>query len=745
MSKAIRIIHLEDIRSDADIVRRELTKGGLSFEYKWVTSKESYEQALKEFSADIILSDHSLPGFSSAEAFHILKESGQDIPFILVTATVSEEFAVTMMQEGVADYLLKDRLQRLPAAITNALEKWEAERARASSHERLVQNEKRFRSLIENSADMIGLSDSKLQPLFVSSSYTRITGRTLEERRQSEIDFIHPDDRRDYYQVLEKVMRKPREYIPVRYRMLHKNGHYIWVEGTIINMLQEEAIGGILFNLRDVTDRVTAEESLKKSQANISAIIENSNASIYSIDRQFRYISFNSLLKDSLKQVYGLEIKVGDHVFDFLKKLDPAEQDQWRRRYTEALSGNRVEFEKEIKFGDHHSFQSFSINPIIEGHYVTGLSCFAWDITPQKTAALKVARSEARFRALIENNHEAITLRDIGGQLLYASPSVYRMLGHRQGEDFDELAKQEIHPDDMEVIRHLYQNVKSSHGIAYPATFRLRRKSGDYIWLEGVITNLMNDEHVKGVISNFRDVTERKANEHQREKITLDLVERNKNLEQYAYIVSHNLRAPVANILGISNLLEMSELTDTDRQQSLEHLFSSARKLDEVIRDLNLILQMRQNIGEKKQEVNLEAMVGEVMSGMTSIDINKVTISTDFKVPLVSTVKSYLYSIFYNLISNSIKYSREGVGAIIRISSDLAGDRVRLCFADNGMGIDLDAHGESIFGLYKRFHHGHAEGKGIGLFMTKTQVETLGGRISIKSEVNQGTEFIVEL
>jgi PAS domain S-box-containing protein len=744
MSKTIRVIHLEDIRSDADIVRRELNKGGLAVDLKWVTSKGSYVKALTEFSPDIILSDHSLPGFSSVEAFQLLRESGLDVPFILITATVSEEFAVSMMRDGIADYVLKDRLPRLPVAITNALEKWQAERERVSSHERLVKSDQRFRALIENSADMIGLSNDEFQPVFASSSYTRITGRSLSERRQSDIDFVHPDDRKNYYQVLEKVRNRPREYYPLRYRMLHKNGQYIWVEGTVINMLDDESINGILFNLRDVTSRVNAEEALRKTQANVTAIIENSNVSIYSIDRQFRYISFNSLLKNNLKQVYGLDIKVGDHVFEFLKRLDPTEQDDWKERYTEAFSGNRVEFEKEFKFGEYHSYQSFSINPIIEGHYVTGLSCFAWDITPQKIAALKVARSEARFRALIENNREAITLRDLSGRLLYASPSAFRMLGHEIGEEFPELAKQDIHPDDVGIIQQLLQNVRSSHGIAYPATYRSRRRDGRYVWFEGVVANLIDDEQVKGVVANFRDITERKELELQREQITLDLVERIKNLEQFAYIVSHNLRAPVANILGICNLLELDEVSEPDREQALKHLFGTARRLDEVILDLNLILQMRQNISEKKQQIILEDLMNEVKASITS-HRQQVVISTRFEVPSISTVKPYLYSVFYNLITNSIKYSREGVAPEIHITSEKANDRVKLRFIDNGMGIDLNAHGESIFGLYKRFHPGYAEGKGMGLFMTKTQVETLGGKISVNSRVNQGTEFIVEL
>lgn len=746
MSQPIRIIHLEDIRSDAEIVKRELTKGGLSFDLIWATSKDAFLKALSEFTPDIIISDHSLPGFSSQEAFHALQRSGLNVPFILVTATISEEFAVSMMREGIADYLLKDRLQRLPGAVTNALEKWQSEREKITSHELLVQNEKRFRGLIENSHDMIGVSDANFRPTFASSSYTRITGRTLKERRAGDLDFIHPDDRSGYYAILNSVIMEPGKYFPVLYRMLHKNGSFIWVEGTVVNMLDDESIRGILFNLRDVTARISAEESLKKSQASITAIIENTNVSIFSIDRQFRYLSFNTFLKKNLNKVYGLNIKVGDHVFDFLEKLDPSQLDDWRRIYTEAFRGNRLQFEKEFVFGDFHAFQSFSINPIIEGDYVTGLSCFVWDITEQKQAALKVAQSEARFRALIENNYDAITLRDRTGKLMYASPSAGRILGIDPGEFAEILNQPPVHPEDVEATRQLYEIILEDPGVPHPVNMRVKHKQGQYLWLEGVMTNMLHNDSVKGIVTNFRDVTERKESELQREKITLDLIERNKNLEQYAYIVSHNLRAPVANILGLSNLLDLPGVSEADRQESLAHLFTSTRRLDEVIKDLNLILQMRHNISDKKEEVTFDNVVNDIKSSIQGLILKrKMDFTTNFQVKSIATVKSYLYSIFYNLITNSIKYKKPEGKLSIYISSEMVGDRLRLSFKDNGLGIDLSAHGSSVFGLYKRFHIGQAEGKGMGLFMTKTQVETLGGRISVKSEVGEGTEFIIEL
>lgn len=747
MSGRVRILLLEDMLSDAEIIRRSLKDTHPNAEFKWVQTREQYQEAIGSFNADVVISDHSLPGFNSQEAFWMLKDSGIDIPFILVTATISEEFAVTMMKAGIADYLLKDRLQRLPLAITNALQKWETERQKQRSLDLLLHNERRFRAMIEHSHDMIGVTDENLIPLYVSQSFSRISGRSMADNySKGGIEYVHPADREEYYATINKVKSTPGKYFPLLYRMLHGSGDFIWVEGTVVNMLNDEAIGGILFNLREITDRKEAEESLKKSRANLTAIVENSNVSIYSIDRQFRYISFNTFLRDSLMH-YGLSPKVGDSIFEFLKLFDPGEVDDWQNKYTDAFSGKRVEFEKEFTIGGVYSCFHFSINPIIEDNFVTGLSCFAWDVTPQKIAARKMIQSEARFRALTENNYDAIVMRDANRRMIYASPSVERLLGYSEHELTNSVIDIYIHPDDVEIVKTTYEKMLKRPDVPFPISMRIRKRSGVYMWAEGTVTNMLNNPDVQGIVSNFRDITERKEGEIQREQITFDLIERNKNLEQYAYIVSHNLRAPVANILGLANLIEMQGVTGADLKTSVRHLYNSARNLDEVIKDLNLVLQMRQSINEQTEILEFAEIVKDVEMSITDlVRKSHVEIKTDFsKVSSITTVKSYLYSIFYNLITNSIKYKQEAIRPVINITSEMINDRVRIIFRDNGMGIDLKLYGAKLFGLYKRFHIEHAEGKGMGLFMTKTQVEALGGKIAVQSQVNMGTEFIIEL
>jgi signal transduction histidine kinase len=127
MDQPLKILHLEDLAADAEIVDRVLRKAQFHFEKKVVAGKIDFILALRDFRPDIILSDHSLPAFNSLEALRITREENIPVPFILVTATVSEEYAVSVIKEGASDYILKDRLERLPNAVQNALDKRRAE------------------------------------------------------------------------------------------------------------------------------------------------------------------------------------------------------------------------------------------------------------------------------------------------------------------------------------------------------------------------------------------------------------------------------------------------------------------------------------------------------------------------------------------------------------------------------------------------------------------------------------------
>lgn len=235
-----------------------------------------------------------------------------------------------------------------------------------------------------------------------------------------------------------------------------------------------------------------------------------------------------------------------------------------------------------------------------------------------------------------------------------------------------------------------------------------------------------------------------KENNIEMNKVTNDLIDRNNDLEQFTYIVSHNLRAPVANIMGISDLINSisGDSTIKDEEQLMTSLSVSVKKLDEIILDLNDILKARATLNERKEVISLSFLVEDIRVSIAHIlQTEGVIINSDFSAASqVFSSKSYMYSIFYNLISNSIKYRQDGVSPVIHITSYYADSKIHLTFKDNGRGIDLNKNSREIFGLYKRFDYS-IDGKGMGLFMVKTHVKTMGGTITVKSQLNKGSEF----
>ncbi len=259
---------------------------------------------------------------------------------------------------------------------------------------------------------------------------------------------------------------------------------------------------------------------------------------------------------------------------------------------------------------------------------------------------------------------------------------------------------------------------------------------------------LSNEDTLGKALVAMRDNLEK--SEKELLAITEDVIQRNKDLQQFTYIVSHNLRAPVANIMGISNLLnnaaEEEHATKNGNNEFLKGLSVSVNKLDGIILDLNDILNIKNPGFEKKEKVFFSSLVADITSSINHIiQKEQVIIISDFlAAEYIFTLKSYIYSIFYNLILNSIKYHQPGLPPLIEIKSSLFNNNIQLTFTDNGKGFDVKKNGADIFGLYKRFDTS-VEGKGIGLFMVKTEVETLGGNITLQSVVNKGTQFIIKL
>ena len=220
-----------------------------------------------------------------------------------------------------------------------------------------------------------------------------------------------------------------------------------------------------------------------------------------------------------------------------------------------------------------------------------------------------------------------------------------------------------------------------------------------------------------------------------------ELVKYNNELIQFSYTVSHNLRGPVARMLGLTRLMKRTD-DEIEKQRLEDMVLKSSEELDEILKDLSLIIDIRNDIYRIREKVFLRDEWNKAINllGNNLTSVYKLQVDFD-AAPYVFGIRPMIQSIFYNLLSNAIKYQSPERKLEICVSAVKVDDqRTIITVADNGMGIDMKSQKNNIFKLYKRFHP-HVPGKGLGLYLVKTQVETLGGTIEVESEPDRGTSF----
>ena len=204
MNSEIRILMLEEYSDDAELAECELRDAKIAFVAKRVAGKTAFMDELKDFAPDVIFADFALTGFTALDALRLLHEYDCDIPFILVTGSLSELVAVECMKQGADDYVLKSSLKRLPSALLNVLKKKELERAKAEAEELLRQAEDEHRVILDYARDLISLLDVDGKFIYASPSFKEVLGFTPRELLGiSALSLLHPDDREAMMEVLK--------------------------------------------------------------------------------------------------------------------------------------------------------------------------------------------------------------------------------------------------------------------------------------------------------------------------------------------------------------------------------------------------------------------------------------------------------------------------------------------------------------------------------------------------------------
>lgn len=287
-----------------------------------------------------------------------------------------------------------------------------------------------------------------------------------------------------------------------------------------------------------------------------------------------------------------------------------------------------------------------------------------------------------------------------------------------------------------EFFRGLWKTI--ARGNVWSGDIRNRAKDGSYYWVATTIVPYLDAKGKPYQYVSIRfDITKQKRQEN-------ELQRRTKQLEDFCSIVSHNLRAPLSNLLLLTSMIQESE-TFEDQKILIDKLGKPVHLLNEIFNELVESLQVRQDTAIKRDALRFGDCFEKVMN-LLNVEVlhPEINIHYDFSEALeIRYPKKYLISILQNLLSNAIKYRSAERELKIFVKSYVENDTICLKMTDNGQGIDMKAHGHKLFGLRKTFHD-NPEAKGFGLFITKTQIESFGGSIHAESKPGKGSTFFVQ-
>lgn len=285
MNKFLKALFVEDIEDDAQLLLRELKKGGYNLTYRRVETAEQMSEALRSDVWDVIIADYNLPNFSGPEALMLLKESGVDIPFIAVSGSIGEDNAVEILKKGAHDFITKTNLSRLVPAIEREVEEFKIRKAHKQAEEALQQSEKRYQTLAQISPVGIFRTDAMGYTTYVNPRWCQITGLSADDALgYGWLEAVHIDDREKLSKSWTEALQNHKEAFS-EYRIVRPDGTVAWVMGQAVpeKNFQNQAIAYV-GTITDITARKLAEEALRESEKRYRTLFDSSPVSLWEED-----------------------------------------------------------------------------------------------------------------------------------------------------------------------------------------------------------------------------------------------------------------------------------------------------------------------------------------------------------------------------------------------------------------------------------------------------------------------------
>ncbi len=381
--------------------------------------------------------------------------------------------------------------------------------------------------------------------------------------------------------------------------------------------------------------------------------------------------------------------------------------------------------------------------PIYKNGEFTGLIGTIQNINSLTLSEIKTKENEYHLRTLLDNLPLNVFIKDLDSRKILVNKSEMKYCGVKKEseilgkDDFEfldyETAKKS-RKDDLRVMQDL-KPILSKEMVHF------KNDGSKTVFLTSKIPLVNTDGSAYGLVGISMDISELKQKEEELKDLIAVTSLQNKKLLNFAHIVSHNLRSHTANFSMLLDFL-IDEKDEVERLKLMEMLTNSSDNLLETLNNLNEVVDINSKTGLEKKSVNLTKEITSVKQKLTTqISEHKVKIINKIDPEVyVKVIPAYLESILMNFITNAIKYRSPKRRPIIKLNSKNEDGYTVLSIQDNGLGIDLEKYGDKLFGMYKIFHD-RKDARGIGLYITKNQIEAMKGKVAVESSVGSGTTF----
>lgn len=595
---------------------------------------------------------------------------------------------------------------------------------------------------------------------YTSSGIKEIFGLTPEQVKKDAspvFNVLHPDDLHRVKASIKDSAEKMTLWKET-FRVNLPNEKTIWVEGNATPQKQDD--DSILWHgfVQNITEQKRKHDELIYNKNLLEALYDQSPIGITLNEFEtWKFLDVNNKLLDP--SGYSKDEFLSLNYWDLTPKA--FERLEFKALQQLKSKGSYDVFEKELirKDGTRYpvAIQGFMIKDTNGKKLVWS---FIRDISHEKEAERKLQEAISNLQAILNASKQvSIIATDTNGKITLFNSGSERLLGYKDEEMLGKYEPWLInHPDELEklsseLLQKYNRKLKGFDAFVYEAKIGkpstkewtyIRKDGSTFPVLLSVNTIIGSDNEIVGYLSVATDISKLKKVEREIKSLLHITNEQNERLRNFAHIVSHNLRSHSSGISGILNIIQRDH-PEIWKNELVEHLSIGAENLKKTVHDLTEIFKVNLS-QDDTSDVNLyDVLVKNIES--LNMQIKQANIEIINKVHdglKVKVIPAYLDSIVLNMITNAVKYRSEKRKSYLKIYTKEENNMVTIFFEDNGLGIDLKKHGDKLFDMYKTFHH-HEDSRGLGLFITKNQIVSMGGNIEVESKVNDGTTFKITL